>query len=186
MGVPWVSFVSIYNISHLAPNLSIPRQKIENIIKRPEIADPDAPNDPESTRWWANVGGTYTDKERMSVSTTSHANVSTSSGVVSGLLAGPHEGVAGGGQLSLTNGSEPAIPTTGSAPSLKDLVEIMNGPKGTATPKTKAKAKAKARAVTPHAPKTAAEQRDDIRKLARSKNNLFLIFFKSINHPYFH
>lgn len=154
----------------------IPRQKIENLIKKPGIADPDAPNDPESTRWWANVGGKYTDKERMSVSTTSHASVRTTSGVVSGLLAGPQEGSTGGGQLSLTNGSASPPSVTGSGPSLAELVGIMNGKGEKAQAKGKAKAKAKARAnVNPQAPKTAAEQRDDIRRLAICKKQSFIL-----------
>ena len=143
------------------------RRKIENLIKRPGVPDPDAPEDAESTRWWASVGGSYTDKERMSISTTSKASVVSTSGTVAGLLGDFRETPSS--QLALGNGSGSETPSTAtsSGPSLSALVNVMNGEgRGNGNARAKGKAKAKARVIN-NAPKTPAEQRDDLRILAK-------------------
>ena len=165
----------------LGSPLDLLRPKIENIIKRPGIADTDAPDDAESTRWWCNVGGKYVDKERMSITASSKANVVSTSGTVAGLLGNFQESPVS--QLALGNGSGSDTPSTApsSGPSLSALVGVMNGSGTGGNARPKAKAKAKARLQVNHqTPKTPAEQRDDLRTLATPSSCVFSLIFMDL------
>ena len=129
--------------------------KIEAIIRKPGVADEDAPEDPASTRWWCNVGGKCTGRESMTVSMQANANIAPSGDVLGSMLAdtGSNSGV-----LALTNGSSAAASASGH--SLEDLVGVMNT-QIAAKAKAKSKAKAKAKAnPTPAVPSTPAELRE--------------------------
>lgn len=133
-------------------------------MKKGGIPDEDAPDDPESTRFWCHVGSKFTDRERMSLTQESVANVGTTSASMQALLSTPTPG-----PLALTNGGG----STTSGPSLESLVNVMNGngTGGGASAKAKAKGKSRAKAkAAPKAslqtPKTPEEHRDAIRVLA--------------------
>eukprot|EP00434_Breviolum_minutum_P016525 symbB.v1.2.014565.t2/scaffold1068.1/size140200/6 len=146
------------------------QKKIENIIKREGIMDPDAPDDAASTRWWCSVGGKATSTERVSLNMTASASVATTPENLGSMLGEPGSG--GGAPLALTNGAD-----TGGAgrPSLEALVDIMkagNGGGVTPAPKAKGKAKAKAKAmVTRDTSKPTEEQLADIRKEIKKEFN---------------
>ena len=138
-----------------------PRQKIENLVKKGGVPDEDAPDDPESTRFWCHTGSKFTDREKMSLTQESVANVRTTSASMEALLSTPTPT-----PLALTNGGS----STTSGPSLESLVNVMNGTTTTSA-KAKAKGKAKAKAKTApkstlQTPKTPEEHRDAIRFLA--------------------
>ena len=151
-----------------------PRKKIENIIKREGITDPDAPDDAASTRWWCSVGGKATSTEKVSLSMTASAAVATTPENLGSLLGDPGNGQA---TLALTNGSD--IGGSGKGPSLEALVEIMKsgGPAtggGNPAPKAKGKAKAKAKAsVTRDTSKPTDEQLADIRNKGPQLKSFF-------------
>lgn len=152
----------------------VPRVKIENIIKKPGVLDPDAPEDAASTRWWANVGGRSSNTEKISIAATSQAAVKSTPGFVSSLMGGQD---GAGEQLALTNGTSSKAPAGTAGPSLQDLVSIMNGQNSTVpTAKGKAKAKAKAKAaVAKDVPKNPEEHREAIRKSSSLR-----LFFSSL------
>lgn len=116
--------------------------------------DPDAPEDPESVRFWATSGGEFSERERTKVSATANARVRPTS---EGLAAMAHLDVPGAGGVPVT--------PCGNGPTLRSLVDVASsaepGQTGP-TPKSKAKAKAKAK-VTQQTPKTPAEHRAAIR-----------------------
>lgn len=127
--------------------------------------DPDAPDDAASTRWWCSVGGKATSTERVSLSMSASASVTTTPENLGSMLGEPGSG--GGAKLALTNGADVGGP--GKGPSLESLVEIMKAGGGggggtTATAKAKSKSKAKAKAaVTRDTSKPVEEQLADIR-----------------------
>ncbi len=135
------------------------------------------------------MGGKATNTEKVSLAMTSSAAVSTTPEVLGNLMG--DETMASGGQLALTNGSTtPTSSTTsGGAPSLSQLVGIMNSTTGAApkaTPKGKAKAKARSN-VRPEHPKTPDELRQDYRKLVQTSiifngfsDDLYLYLFQSV------
>ena len=131
------------------------------------MADPDAPDDASSTRFWVTTGAKYFDRERVGISMTSTAAVHTTASTMDSML-GPSTSMGaadGGGVLAVTNGS-----ATSTQPSLEALVNVMaNSAKGDGAPcakgKAKAKAKAKAKGTTKENPKTPAERIQAIRNL---------------------
>lgn len=129
------------------------RTKIDTLISRSTpVPDPDAPEDPESVRFWATSGGEFSERERTRVSATATARVAPTT---EGLVAMAHLDVPGAGA---------GVTPCGNGPTLRSLVDVANStePGLGPTPKGKAKAKAKAR-VTQQTPKTPAEQRAAIR-----------------------
>ena len=126
------------------------------------VADPDAPTDAASMRFWCFVGGKFTDRESTSLEMEATAAVSTSSEALGSLL-GNQSDASSVPSLALTNGG------SGSGPSLQELVNVMgNSGQATvaATPKAKVKAKAKAKArAGVDQQKTPKEIRDAIRTL---------------------
>ena len=137
------------------------RRKIDSIItKSTPHPDPDAPDDPESVRFWVSAGGSYNETDKTSVSATAHARVDTTADGLTSLLGGGDFG-------TMLSHGEASGGACGNRPTLKALVDIANteapaGPTAAAAPKAKGKAKAKAR-VSPQAPKTPAEQRNGVR-----------------------
>ena len=134
---------------------------MDSIVRKNEaVPDMDAPDDPESTRFWCFTDARATESDRLTITGTSTTNVkSTAAGVSSLLDVGSGLGSGAARALTGTGGA--------AAPSLQALVQVMNevpagsmdssgtpGPKAKA--KTKAKAKPKARAMLPE---TVAEQR---------------------------
>ncbi len=156
------------------PNFHDPRHKIDSIIRRQTgVPDEDAPDDLESTRFWASTGGKFEDKESMTVSMNASANVKSTPETISGLMAGGNGLSPGSGPLALTNGSAAAA---ASNPSLEALVGVMNS--STPGPKAKAKAKGKAKAkANPQLPKTPVEQRDASRVLVLTSSVTFSFTF---------
>ncbi len=144
---------------HLIP----PRHKIDSIIRRQKgVPDEDAPDDAESTRFWATVGGKFEDKEKMSVNMTATTSVKSTPESVESIMASSE---VSGTPLALMNG--PITDPATSTPTLEQFVGVMNATAtGTPKPKAKGKAKAKAKATaTPQLPKTPSEQRDASRAL---------------------
>ena len=163
------------------PACSEPRQKIESIVKRDGIPDPDCPDDPESTRFWATVGSQYKDTEHTSLSMTSTATVATTGDVVGGLM-NTSSNSPQISQLALTNGS-----SSSGGPSLQELVNVINGagsappaePKAKAKASAKGKAKAKPKAsVALQMAKTPQERRDALRLLVQL--SFFLVHSKGL------
>lgn len=130
------------------------------------IPDEDAPNDPESVRFWCWVGGRYTDREKTSLSMEASANVRPTADSLGSMLASSN-GVMGTSQLMISNGGAPTpnVPTSG--PSLEALKNVMNQSVAAAKPKVKSgpKVKAKAKAAAIQTPKTPAEHKDALRAL---------------------
>ena len=140
------------------------RAKIEAIIKKPGLADPDCPQDAASMRGWCSVGGKYTGKELTAVSMKASANVAPSGDALTSLLGGA-EG-SGGEVLALANtpsGADASSSSAGCAPSMEQLVALISA-KAKAKSKAKAKAKAKANPAAANA-STVAEQREQFRTL---------------------
>ena len=131
------------------------RAKIDTIISRSTPhPDPDAPECPESVRFWATSGGEFSEKERTRVTATASARVAPSATGLAGLVQ--HDVPSSGAPTPCGNG-----------PTLRALVDVANntespGPEPTAKGKAKAKAKAKSK-VAQVTPKTPAEQRVAIR-----------------------
>ncbi len=164
------------SIFHDFPILhSIPpsRHKIDAIIRRQKgVPDEDAPDDAESTRFWATVGGKFEDKEKMSVNMTSTTGVKSTPDAVESIMA---TGENSNGPLALTDGSG----TPRSTPTLEEFVGVINS---TTAPKAKAKAKGKAKAkaaANPQLPKTPSEQRDASRALVLISANFSLYPFST-------
>ncbi len=126
------------------------------IAKSTPHPDPDAPEDPESVRFWCRVGGTFSERERTSVTGTASASIAASSDALGSLMSDPL-------------GAPSASTGTSGGPALRSLVDVASAPIPEVTPvasaKCKAKAKAKAKAVAQQLPKTPLEQRAAIRVL---------------------
>ena len=132
--------------------------KIDNLIaKSTPHPDPDAPSDPESVRFWCRIGGTFSERERTSVTGTASASIAASPDALGALMSDP---------LSAPSSS---TGTCGNGPALRSLVDVANAPAEVTPPvptaKGKAKAKAKAKAVAQQVAKTPSEQRVAIRVL---------------------
>ena len=95
------------------------------MIKRGDgVADPDAPNDPNSTRFWVTTGAKFTDRERVGVSMEANAAIKTTADTVGAMLGGPENG---SGWLALTNGAPSTASSSAGGASLEALVGIMTG-----------------------------------------------------------
>eukprot|EP00435_Cladocopium_sp_Y103_P060623 s220_g22.t1 len=155
-------------------NIDAAQAKIDCIVRRGDgIPDEDAPQDPESVRFWAFTTGHYKELEKISLTGTATTNVKPTVDGVTSLLdtqtmpsACATSSSAGGSTLSLT--------------SLVDVMkDSVNGAAPTTTPgpgraKAKAKAKAKARAVEPQ---TMKEKREAARKeLKKEMSNCSVLF----------
>ena len=141
------------------------RTKIESVIKRGDgVADPDAPDDASSTRFWVTTGAKYFDREKVGVSMTASAAVTTTAATMDSMLGSSTSMSAtdGGGCLALTNG-----PSTSTQPSLEALVSVMQSSNAAPSAKGKAKAKpkAKAKGAALQTAKTPAERIQAIRTL---------------------
>ena len=134
------------------PNPIQLRAKIDTIISRSTPhPDPDAPECPESVRFWATAGGEFSEKERTRVTATASARVAPSATGLAGLVQ--HDVPSSGAPTPCGNG-----------PTLRALDVANSTSPAEPTPKAKAKAKAKAKGkVAQVTPKTPAEQRVAIR-----------------------
>ena len=148
------------------------RTKIDTLISRSTpVPDPDAPEDPESVRFWATSDGEFSERERTKVSATATARVTPTT---DGLAAMAHLDVPGAGGAAVT--------PCGNGPTLKSLVDVANSsePMQTGpTPKCKAKAKAKAK-VTQQSPKTPAEQRAAIRFWDSIRFSVYVVILSNV------
>lgn len=138
------------------------RSKISAIIQRGAgVADPDAPSDPASTRFWCSTMGKATERESVSIAATASAAVAPTAESV-GALLGPS------GMPALADATPGA--GNGAQASLQALVGVMNASREeasgrtatTAASKAKPKPKGKPR-VTPLTTKTPEELRNTIR-----------------------
>ena len=135
------------------------RTKIDNISKRGDaVPDPDAPSDPESTRFWCTVGGKYTDREQTTVEGSASVAVRPTAGGVCSLLDSTH--------MPPPCLSGPSTPT--STVSLAALVQVATdntgadrnqGGGGGAGAGAKAKPKPKPKAL-PQNPLTAKDKKE--------------------------
>ncbi len=135
-----------------------PRVKIDSIISRSTPhPDPDAPEDPESVRFWCRTGATHHERERTSVTGTSHAAIATTGETLAAMTS----------ELQENGTTGPCL----SRPALRSLVDVATqpvdppaAPAAPAAAKSKAKAKAKGK-VQVQASKEPAEKRTAIRFL---------------------
>ena len=67
------------------------RMKINNCVRKPgnAVPDEDAPDDPESTRYWCFLKKTHKTRERTSQELTTRINVAPDAGMAEALLASP-------------------------------------------------------------------------------------------------
>lgn len=141
------------------------RAKIDAVIRKNEaIADPDAPDDPASTRFWTYVGGKYTDREKISVKGTAKVAVKATAAGVGSLLDG-----------SSMPGCTTGAPPTPSGVSLSTLVGLATAAETPTAPAAKGKAKAKTKAkakAKPQEPQSTKEKKDAARTPAHF--NIFL------------
>ena len=141
-------FLDAWQVFHL-------RNKIDSIISRSTpFPDADAPEDPESVRFWATVGGSSAQRESTTISATASARIETSGDCLASMV---------GGGLDVDAASNGAGGRCGNGPTLKALVDVANAAPSEATVIPKAKAKAKA--VAQQQPKTPAEHRNALRNL---------------------
>lgn len=130
------------------------RTKIDTIIaKSTPYPDPDAPEDPESVRFWCRTGATHSEREKTSVTGTARASIATN-----------------GDSLAALTGdfTETSTTATANRPALRALVDVAAQPDPSTTPAPAAKGKAKAKAkakVKVETSKTPAEQRVAVRFL---------------------
>lgn len=131
--------------------------KIDSIIaKGVPHPDPDAPEDPESVRFWATSGGSMAERERTKITASAQATLESTADGLASIV---------GGLETADMASGAGKPAGG--PSLRALVDIASAPDPKAAPAAKAKGKAKAKAkVRAQAPKTPAEMRNSIRHLS--------------------
>eukprot|EP00435_Cladocopium_sp_Y103_P032601 s4001_g8.t1 len=148
-------------------NVGIQRKKIDSILRRGDgLPDPDAPDCPESVRFWCWTSGKYQEKEKLSLTGTSSIAVKPSKEGVASLVDSDNMPASGGGLSVGSGGGSGSI-------SLQSLVGVMNdthanktnngGNTARAKGKAKAKAAAKAKAVEPQ---TAKEKRETGRSCA--------------------
>ena len=138
------------NISNDVFLCILPRTKIDSIIsKQTPHPDPDAPEDPESVRFWATCGGSLSQKERSTISAAAAAKIQSNSDGLAAMV----------GAVDLESGENGT--KVGNGPTLKALVDVANTVEPSNTPgcKAKAKAKAKAKSIAQQTPKTPAEHR---------------------------
>ena len=157
------------------------RAKIEAIVKKPGHADPDAPHDVASTRWWCNVGGKYTGREVASVTMRASTAVAATPDALTSMLGGSEGCASGSEMLSLTNGNSGSEATSSGAPSAPSMETLVGLISAKAKAKSKAKAKAKAKANPSHAAAaTPAEAREQFRTWAIWISLFFVWGFASL------
>lgn len=129
---------------------------MDAIVRRGDgIPDPDAPSCPESVRFWAFTSGSYTEREKLSVTGNASVSFQPNANAISSLMD-----LSGAGMP----GACGTISPNPSAVSLQSLVGVMSDA-GAASDarapaaKSKAKAKAKARAKTVE-PQSLQEKKD--------------------------
>ena len=127
----------------------MPRCKIDSLVRRGGEPDPDCPDDPESMRFWASVGGSYNDTDTTTVAMNSEGGVAAGAATMESMLGG---------------GMDVSAPSSSSGPSLQALVGVMGSAPAAstapaATPAPKAKAQAKAKSAAKKEPKTPEEWR---------------------------
>ena len=129
----------------------MPRTKIDSLVRRGGEPDPDCPDDPESMRFWASVGGSYNDTDTTTIAMNSEGGVAAGAATMESMLGG---------------GMEVGAPPASSGPSLQALVGVMGNapastpaPAATGTPAPKAKGQAKAKSAAKKDPKTPEEWR---------------------------
>jgi len=123
--------------------------KIDSLVRRGGEPDPDCPDDPESMRFWASVGGSYNDTDTTTVAMNSEGGVAAGAATMESMLGG---------------GMDVSAPSSSSGPSLQALVGVMGSAPAAstapaATPAPKAKAQAKAKSAAKKEPKTPEEWR---------------------------
>ena len=65
------------------------RRKIESVVRKGAgVADDDVPDDPESTRYWVNTGGTCTQTQKESQQGSMKVNLRGSSEIAGSLMGG--------------------------------------------------------------------------------------------------
>ena len=153
------------------------RTKIDNILKRGDaVPDPDAPSDPESTRFWCTVGGKYFDREQTTVEGSASVALRPTAGGVCPLLDSA--------DMPAPCLSGPSAPA--STVSLAALVQVAadntgadrngGGGGGGAGAGAKAKAKAKAKAL-PQNPLTAKDKKEAGRILISISHTRFCLIW---------
>ena len=103
------------------------------ILKGTLVPDPDAPDDPESVRFWATSGGSMAEREKTKVSAAARASIETTGEGLASIV----------GPLDLP---EMVSGRVAHGPSLKALVDVANStaaPESTPAPKAKAKSKSR-------------------------------------------
>ena len=138
------------------------RKKIDSIIaKGNAVYDEDAPDCPESVRFWAFTSGKMAEKEKVSVTGQAKAYVRPTADVVGSLvdvggLPSASNSAAGGGNLSLS--------------SLMNVVKDAQGGVEAEKPKAskiKDKKEKKGKKVTKEEPDTIEEKKDAARNLSQ-------------------
>lgn len=146
------------------------RQKIDGILKKNDsVADPDAPDCPESIRFWRSTTAKFTDRERVKVTGACTARVKTTADGVSSLL------------------DTSAMPSIASTPagrstlSLQDLTKVVNDSKAVVA----AEAKGKARAKTKAKAKVKVEHPTDLKeKIASARTAVRVCFSFSVTSKF--
>lgn len=146
------------------------RQKIDGILKKNDsVADPGAPDCPESIRFWCSATAKFTDRERVKVTGACTARVKTTADGVSSLL------------------DTSAMPSIASTPagrstlSLQDLTKVVNDSKAVVA----AEAKGKARAKTKAKAKVKVEHPTDLKeKIASARTAVRVCFSFSVTSKF--
>lgn len=133
------------------------------------MADPDAPDCPESIRFWCSATAKFTDRERVKVTGACTARVKTTADGVSSLL------------------DTSAMPSIASTParrstlSLQDLTKVVNDSKAVVA----AEAKGKARAKTKAKAKVKVEHPTDLKeKIASARTAVRVCFSFSVTSKF--
>ncbi|CAK9083364.1 Uncharacterized protein SCF082_LOCUS39572 [Durusdinium trenchii] len=148
--------------------------KITAILKKNEpVPDADAPDDPESTRFWCFVGGKYTDKETCTVEGVANVSVKPHAAGVAALMDSS--------TMPLLSASKPASGAGISIRSLAGIVdkatESQTGGGGGGGNEKNGKVKKTKKAAAKEVPQTAKDKRDTARKeLKKEMNNCNVIF----------
>lgn len=145
-----------------AVSISCLRAKIEAMIRKGGIVDPDCPEDPASMRFWCWTGAKYQDRERTKVSMEGATSVKATPDAMASLLGAPSMSMSSP-QLALpASASKPA-----GQPSLGALVGLATG--GNTQPaEAKAKAKVKAKAKSGGPKQVTENTPEEHRKNARA------------------
>lgn len=145
---------------HICKKSNDPRTKITAILKKNEpVPDADAPDDPESTRFWCFVGGKYTDKETCTVEGVANVSVKPHAAGVAALMDSS--------TMPLLSASKPASGAGISIRSLAGIVdkatESQTGGGGGGGNEKNGKVKKTKKAAAKEVPQTAKDKRDTAR-----------------------